>query len=185
MAVLPAIPLILEGIKDALIVLGVVTAGAVAADQVKKAQTRAQDLRDAAPATTCRTCGPNPCAALAGGAPGAHYKGGAHGVMKGPVGDGLDSHHMPSADASPLPRDMGPAIKMDPADHRRTASFGSSASAVAYRATQRRLIQSGRFSQAFAMDVADVRSEFGNKYDGAIAQAGAYLACLKQHRIVN
>ena len=181
----PAVPLIIEGIKDALIILGVLSGGAVVADQVDKANKRAKEgLSDAAPATVCQTCRSGPCATLAGGVPGAKYQGGAHGLMKLPPGDGLDSHHMPSADASYLPREIGPAIKMDPADHLRTASHGSSRAAAAYRLAQKRLIDAGNFTGAFAMDVADIRSKLGNKYDGAIAQAGAYMQCLKQNGIV-
>jgi len=181
---LPAVPIILEGIKDAAIVLGIIGAGAVTVDQAKKAHDRAQDMRDAAAAETCQSCRQGPCAALAAGNPAAKYKGGAHGLMRTPPGDGLDSHHMPAAAASPLPRDLGPAIKMDPTDHRQTASHGRGPAANAYRATQQRLIRSGNFSGAFAMDVADVRSKFGAKYDGAIAQATAYEECLKRHGIV-
>jgi hypothetical protein len=185
-AALPAVPLILEAIKDTLIVVGIIGGGAVVADQIDKANQRAKDeSRDAAPSNICQRCQNNPCAALAGGVPGTKYKGGAHAIMKGPVGDGLDSHHMPSADASaPFPRDMGPAIKMDPEDYRETASYGSSPAAVRYRATQRKLIQNGNFTAAFAMDVADIRSQFGSKYDGAIAQATAYMQCLKKHGLV-
>lgn len=182
--VLPAVPPIVEAIGAGLIALGVIGTGAVVADQVSKANKRAKTMSDAAPATTCQSCRNNPCAALAGGTPGTRYKGGAHGIMKGPTGDGLDSHHIPAADVSPLPRDMGPAIKMDPADHQLTASHGSGRSAVAYRAAQKRLIDSGNFAGAFAMDVADVKAKFGSKYDGAIAQAGAYMACLKRNGVV-
>ena len=91
---------------------------------------------------------------------------------------------MPAAAASPLPRDAGPAIKMDPSDHAKTASNGRMPGSAAHIAAQRALVNSGRFSEAFALDVADIRARFGNKYDGAILQAGAYLACLKRHGAV-
>lgn len=183
---LPAVPIIAEAIKGTLIVMGVIGGGVIAADQIKKANDRAKSqASDAAPATTCQTCRRNnPCAASAGGVPGTKFQGGAHGYMKGPKGDGLDSHHMPSKDASPLSEDMGPAIKMTPEDHRETASHGSGPDAIAYRATQRRLIAQGNFTAAFAMDVADIRSQFGSKYDGAIVQATAYMECLKKHGVV-
>lgn len=178
---IPFIPLILEAIKDTAIVLGVVITGAAAADQVQKARTRSQDLADAAAADNCLTCRKGPCAALAAGVPGAQFQGGAHGFMKGPTGDGLDSHHMPAAAASPLPRDAGPAIKMLPADHAMTASNGRMPGSPAFIAAQRRLVANGQFMAAFAMDVVDVRARFGDKYDTAIAQATAYAECLRRH----
>ncbi|MFO7562940.1 MAG: DUF6531 domain-containing protein [Enhygromyxa sp.] len=59
------------------------------------------------------------------------YSGGRHSQTSLPVGDGLDSHHMPAkatyADTALTPAD-GPAIKMDPSDHRLTGSYGASAS---------------------------------------------------------
>lgn len=128
----------------------------------------------------CKDCkGAAKCAAFANG-----EEGGAHGFMKGPSGDGKDSHHMPAASASPLPRDAGPAIKMDPADHKRTASHGSGAAAKKYQATQRKLIAQGKFRQAFMMDVADVKAKFGNKYNKGLAEAIAYMECLKRNKVV-
>ena len=46
---------------------------------------------------------------------------------------------------------------------------------------QRNLIARGRAEAAFAMDVADIKTKFGSKYDEAIAEATAYLACLKKN----
>jgi len=51
------------------------------------------------------------------------------------------------------------------------------------------LIASGKIEKAFAMDVADVMriaAEGGNveKYMDAIAEAAAYLWCLKKHGLV-
>ncbi len=98
------------------------------------------------------------------------FKGGKHGQTKLPVGDGLDSHHMPSDKASPLSRNEGPAIQMDPADHRQTASYGN----PDYVAQQKAMIDEGGmkgFEDAFLMDVDDVQSKFGSKYDDAILEA--------------
>lgn len=80
---------------------------------------------------------------------------------------------MPSAQASPLPRGDGPAIRMDPADHRRTASYGGGPDSPQqkYRDQQRALIEQGRFDDAFLMDVEDIQSKFGNKYDQHILEA--------------
>lgn len=143
-----------------------------------------QTAAKAKPATQTRTCqGCNPCLALAAGA-GGKYKGGAHAFMSQPVGDGLDSHHTPAAAASPLPRDMGPAIQMDPADHWRTASNGRMPGSAAYIAAQRGMTGSGNFMGAVAMDAVDVHAKFGGKYDGALEQMMAYALCLKANNLV-
>jgi RHS repeat-associated protein len=61
---------------------------------------------------------------------GLTYTGGRHHTTSLPVNDGMDSHHMPAkatyADSALSAAD-GPAIKMDPPDHRMTASYGASA----------------------------------------------------------
>jgi len=71
---------------------------------------------------------------------------------------------------SPIPTKKGPAIEMDIPDHMKTASWGSGAAASQYRATQRTLIESGRFDDAIVMDIDDIRSQFGGKYDDAILE---------------
>ncbi len=60
---------------------------------------------------------------------------------------------------------------MDPEDHKLTDSYGSSAESVAYREQQKLLIEQGKFDDAFLMDVNDIQSLFGNKYDDAIWDA--------------
>lgn len=89
------------------------------------------------------------------------------------IADGAHRHHMPSKQASPLAEADGPAIRMSPADHRRTASYGGGPDSPqqAYRDKQRQLISEGRFDDAFLMDVDDIQSKFGNKYDDAILEA--------------
>jgi hypothetical protein len=131
---------------------------------------------------------PDPCAALENGVPGEGYRGGKHGKIKkggSSYTPPRESHHMP-ADASydtfggkPIAPDAKPAIQMDRADHQRTSSWGNSASAQSYRATQSALMKSGKagFLQAVMMDIADVRARFGDKYDGAIAQYLAWVKC--------
>jgi len=57
---------------------------------------------------------------------------------------------------------------MDIPDHRQTASWGSSKDAKVYRAEQKKLIDDGKFDEAQQMDVNDVKSKFGKKYDSAI-----------------
>ncbi|MBM7168905.1 hypothetical protein JQK87_10850 [Streptomyces sp. G44] len=70
---------------------------------------------------------------------------------------------------------MGPSIRMELADHRALRSTGSGPRADAWRATQRQLIDSGRWDQAMKMDIDDIRSRYGSKYDGHIADMVASL----------
>ena len=95
-------------------------------------------------------------------------------------GDRYEVHHMPADSASRLDRNDGPAIKMDKADHRQTASCGMSAEAREYREKQKELIDKGKFSKAYQMDVDDIHSKFGNKYDEHIAQSDSYVKQLKK-----
>ena len=89
--------------------------------------------------------------------------GGAHGDMKGPVGDGLDSHHMPSQDSTKqaglsLTANEGPAIRMSPADHAATSSHGTQGLAGAeYRKQMGNMMQSGDMRGAMATEIKDVR----------------------------
>jgi hypothetical protein len=150
-----------------------------------KADTK---LKDKAIAKVCTSC-PPPCAHLGCGIPGAAYRGGAHGCMALPTGDGKDSHHMPADSVSPVPRSMGPSIQMDPADHRMTASYGGRVNGPTY-AAQRAALSRGQSYAAFLMDVADAKrvaalSGDPSKYDGAIAQATLYASCLKKHGFMN
>ena len=59
---------------------------------------------------------------------------------------------------------------MDKADHYETASWGRSREAIEYRKTQLELINQGRYREAIDMDIADIRSKFGSKYDNAIKE---------------
>jgi hypothetical protein len=97
---------------------------------------------------------------------------------------------MPSSDANSgaagLSKNRGPAIQMDKTDHQKTKSWGSNRENKRYRRKQESLIDKGRIEEAFAMDVADVMriaAEGGNvdKYIDAIAEAAAYLWCMKKH----
>lgn len=88
----------------------------------------------------------------------SEYRGGPHSQTKQPVGDGLESHHLPADSVSPIPREQGPAIQMDPADHRATSSHGTQgADGFEYRAEVERLINDGRMRDAMALEVNDVR----------------------------
>jgi hypothetical protein len=75
-------------------------------------------------------------------ADGQDKKGGSYAyVFKEGEGDKYELHHMPADSASNLERNDGPAIKMEKANHRETASCGSSKEAREYRAVQKELIK--------------------------------------------
>ena len=59
---------------------------------------------------------------------------------------------------------------MEQSEHQMTASWGRSALAQDYRATQRALVNQGTLDDAIQMDIDDVQSKFGNKYDTSILQ---------------
>ncbi len=101
--------------------------------------------------------------------------GGPHRETSQPARDGYDSHHMPADSVTNWKKGDGPAIKMDPEDHKNTMSWGSGKDAKAYREHQKELIDQGKVMEAFQMDVDDIRSQFGNKYDDAIEQTQKYL----------
>jgi len=107
--------------------------------------------------------------------------GGPHRKTSKPVNDGKDSHHCPAKDSykhTSLSKDDGPAIKMDPADHRRTASNGATPGSDAYRAKQKALIDQGKFSEAMEMDVKDIKEKFPGKYDHCLDQMLEYAKTL-------
>ena len=109
------------------------------------------------------------------------HKGGSYGdVKKDCDGSTCDVHHIPADSVSELPREEGPAIEMDREDHKQTASYGNSKEAQEYRQNQKELIEQGKFREAFAMDVADIREKFGDKYDDAIAEAEEHLTKLEE-----
>ncbi|MEU0255567.1 DUF6531 domain-containing protein [Streptomyces sp. NPDC006184] len=60
---------------------------------------------------------------------------------------------------------MGPAIRMDAADHRELTSTGSSRESDAWRAKQRQFIDAGRWDEAMKMDIDEIRELYGDKYD--------------------
>ncbi len=98
------------------------------------------------------------------------------------AGDGSKQRHeMPSFSAynngkgiENTTRDALPAIKMDTEDHYLTASFGSSKAAKEYRQIQAALIAKGDMTSAIKMDIDDIHTLFGDKYDEAIKQALQY-----------
>jgi filamentous hemagglutinin len=87
----------------------------------------------------------------------------------------MESHHTPAdaenqAAGKGVTRPDGPAIKMDPADHARTASNGKMPGHMQHIAKQADLIKKGRMGEAIQMDIDDIRAKFGPKYDEAIQQ---------------
>lgn len=95
-------------------------------------------------------------------------------------GENTEVHHMPADSISELPRSDGPAIRMEKADHRMTASCGNSMEAREYRAEQKRLIDEGKFREALQMDIDDIHDKFGDKYDKGISQMKDYVDSLEK-----
>lgn len=89
-------------------------------------------------------------------------------------------HHIPADSTSELSRSDGPSIIMDKEDHRRTASCGNSNEAKAYRMKQKEYIGKGQFDKAVKMDIEDIKSKFGNKYDKQIDEMKEYLNKLRK-----
>ena len=93
--------------------------------------------------------------------------------------NGGERHHMPADSVSPLSTQKGPVINMSLGDHKKTASWGRSKYAQEYRAQQRRLINNGDFMRAQQMDIDDVKSKFGNKYNKTIDEMRDYILKLE------
>jgi RHS repeat-associated protein len=98
------------------------------------------------------------------------YKGGAYGPLVGEAG--IEVHHMPANSVSPISRYRGPAIQMEVLDHRATSSFGRGG--AAYRQNVGELIEEGSMRDAMAVEIQDIRSRFGTKYNSAIQQMLEY-----------
>lgn len=79
-----------------------------------------------------------------------------------------------------MERGDGPAIAMEYSDHRETASCGNSYEAREYRAEQRELIEDGKFREALQMDIDDIHSKFGDKYDTQIDEMLEYVDKLEK-----
>ena len=100
-------------------------------------------------------------------------------------GEKHEVHHTPSNDASYLERDDGPTIKMEKEDHHQTASYGNSREAREYREKQKELIDQGKFREAVQMDIDDIKSKFGDKYDEGISQMLDYVDKLEKEGKIN
>ncbi|MFJ9084685.1 DUF6531 domain-containing protein [Streptomyces sp. NPDC102384] len=103
-------------------------------------------------------------------------KGGWYGALT-PARSGNEIHHMPAKTAyvgrvkPNLTAHSGPAIRMEKADHRALTSTGSSKAAKRTQALQRNYVKQGKFDKAMAIEIKDVRSKFGNKYNNHIEDA--------------
>lgn len=102
-----------------------------------------------------------------------------------PSREGCEKHHMPADSISPLNRGDGPSIQMEIDDHRQTHTYGGSRESIEARQAQKQLVDDGKFQEAFDMDVADIRSKFNGKYDGAIAGAQNSLDTLKSKGLIS
>ena len=96
------------------------------------------------------------------------------GAYKDILADGGQVHHMPADSVSPYSKGDGPGIRMETNDHMDTASWGRSKGAQVYRAKQKELIDKGLFREAQQMDIEDVQSKFGNKYNESIQEMLEY-----------
>ena len=92
-------------------------------------------------------------------------------------------------DISPLDPKDGPAIKMEPKDHAKTSSNGQMAGSVEYREALEELISQGKWREAMAMEVRDLRRvarEAGDpkKYNEALLEMLEYYKCLEKHSLL-
>jgi len=122
---------------------------------------------------------------------GSGYRGGAHWCTSQPIWDSLDSHHMPAQGyGNKFPVALGPAIQMEPADHRQTASNPTSWVTLGKDYNKQAAhLAVGQNYAAFRLDVediTDVEIYIGQpgKYAAAVAQAEAYMNCLKANKFV-
>ena len=139
--------------------------------------------------TTVKQRTKGPCDHLRQGSGKGPYRGGAHSKTRMPRSDGKDSHHMPAKDISPLAPKDGPAIQMDPADHKITTSNGSSKEAVQYRQMIESLLKEQKWRKAMAIEIQDIRQiarEARNtrKYNEAMLEMLEYFKCLEKHELL-
>lgn len=106
-------------------------------------------------------------------------KGGSYGELKGNGEGKYEVHHIPADSVSFIERHDGPAIKMEKADHRMTASCGNSHDAREYQSIQKELIIGGRFTEAVQMDIEDIQDKFGDKYNDALSEMIEYVNLLE------
>ncbi|MBW8754130.1 MAG: hypothetical protein JF595_08240 [Sphingomonadales bacterium] len=98
--------------------------------------------------------------------------GGAYRDIKGLPGH--EAHHTPGKAISPHSEGDGPAISMLKDDHRGMLTSRGGTKGKTFRNDQSEHIARGDFAAAMQMDIDQVRSLFGNKYDDAIEQMLKY-----------
>ena len=105
----------------------------------------------------------------------AEKTGGSYAEVK-KISDGNihEIHHTPADSVTKFDYTDGPAIRMDKMDHRQTASWGNSREARQYREIQEKLLSEGKIRDAIQMDIDDIVSKFGDKYDESIKQMLEY-----------
>lgn len=97
---------------------------------------------------------------------------------------------MPAKKVSPLDKDDGPAIQMDPPDHRETLSNGSQGrEGAAFRKAIGTMLAEGRWRDAMFKEILDVRRvarEMGDarKYNEAMLEMLEYFKCLEKHNLL-
>ena len=134
--------------------------------------------------------GKGPCDHLKKGKGQGPYRGGAHSETSKPKNDGKDSHHMPAKDSSPLDPDEGPAIQMDPKDHRITSSNGTQGlKGVKYRDQLAGLLAQGKWREAMLMEIRDIRkiarkTGDARKYNEAMLELLEYFRCLEKNGLL-
>ena len=82
-----------------------------------------------------------------------NFAGGKYGTMKAYDGQ---RHHMPSNSVSPLSAYSGPCVRMITADHKKTASYGNSNAAKAFRKKEKEKIAKNLFLEAQQLGISDV-----------------------------
>lgn len=110
--------------------------------------------------------------------------------MRKQVGDGLDAHHMPARSTTDLSSSDGPAIQMEPKDHRETSSFGGGKNAEKYRNELQDKFNNGNARSAMAQEIYDVRraakevSGDARKYNQAMRQMLEYAKKIMKEELV-
>ncbi|MGL4997992.1 MAG: hypothetical protein ACRC5T_03240, partial [Cetobacterium sp.] len=100
------------------------------------------------------------------------FSGGAYGRLDRKAG--IERHHMPANSINGIEKLKGPSIHMESKDHALTSSYGSSNQAKLYREKIKNLIENGKFRDAMAAEILDVRRISGSKYNQAMKQMLKY-----------
>jgi hypothetical protein len=104
---------------------------------------------------------------------GAFKEGGAFGWLDTA---GKDRHHMPADSVSPMSRTHGPAVRMDPADHARTRTYGS--------APGKQISTLDDFKREMDRDIRELQRRWPGKYDKGIAEMRQYARQLEKHGLL-